>query len=189
VTVPHATRPSYAGKSAAGLTLIELMIVVAIIGALAGVAIPVFSRYLRRAKTGEVYISLSRIVTGAKTYFTVEHTDSNGLLKPRQFPLPEVYTPTVTCCSRPGNKCDGGLGAWTSETWQALHFAIENDHYYRYSFDSSGINMGAVFTARAEGNLDCDSVTAHFRTTCSVDDELTAKISPVIPDDPDTEIE
>lgn len=171
-----------------GLTLIELMIVVAIVGALAGVAVPVFARYLRRAKTGEVYLSLSRIVTGAKTYFFIEHTDSNGLYMPRQFPQTEPYTPLVACCSLPGGKCDGG-NDWTTDTWHALHFSMENDHYYRYSFDSSGINMGAVFTARAEGNLDCDDVTASFRTTASVDDELTTRVSPVTPDAPDTEIE
>ena len=37
----------------AGFTLVELMIVVVILGILAAVAIPAFTRYVKRSKTSE----------------------------------------------------------------------------------------------------------------------------------------
>ena len=45
----------------AGFTLVELMIVVAIIGVLAAIAIPAFSRYVRKARTAEAVGTLANL--------------------------------------------------------------------------------------------------------------------------------
>ena len=58
-----------AKKRKAGFTLIELMIVVAIIGILAAVAIPAFVGYVRRSKTSEAGSNLRNMFQGAASYY------------------------------------------------------------------------------------------------------------------------
>ena len=52
-----------------GFTLIELMIVVAIIGILAAIAIPNFLQFQLRSKTGEAKTNLAAIRTAEEGYF------------------------------------------------------------------------------------------------------------------------
>lgn len=51
-----------------GFTLIELMIVVAIVGILAAVAIPAYRDYVKRARMSEVLTAFDAITTGANEY-------------------------------------------------------------------------------------------------------------------------
>ena len=52
-----------------GFTLIELMIVVAIVGILAAIAIPNFMRYQAKSKQSEAKVNLRSIYTSQNTYF------------------------------------------------------------------------------------------------------------------------
>ena len=61
-----------------GFTLIELMIVVAIIGILAAVAIPAFINYVKRSKTSEVPEQLKALFTGAATYYDREMNNATN---------------------------------------------------------------------------------------------------------------
>ncbi|MDH3589110.1 MAG: pilin [Gammaproteobacteria bacterium] len=60
-------------KKQQGFTLIELMIVVAIIGILAAIAIPAYQDYTQRAQIGEAFT----VVSGAKTAIA-EFAQTNG---------------------------------------------------------------------------------------------------------------
>jgi len=140
-----------------GFTLIELMIVVAIIGILAAVAIPAFIKYTKKAKAAETADLLRKMAEGARVYYMDVHrsgTDLSGQSLTLRFPTSIGRTPTANCCTF-GTKCPGGNIAWEDPTWKALLFEVKDAHFYRYSFSSTQGNP-STFTARAEGDLDCD---------------------------------
>ena len=58
-------------RSKGGFTLIELMIVVAIVGVLAAIAIPAYRDYIKRAKMSEVLAAIDAIAQGASEYYSV----------------------------------------------------------------------------------------------------------------------
>jgi type IV pilus assembly protein PilA len=55
-----------------GFTLIELMIVVAIIGILAAVALPAYQDYTTRAKVSEIVIAADKCKTSVAEYYQVK---------------------------------------------------------------------------------------------------------------------
>ena len=66
-------------KKEKGFTLIELMIVVAIIGILAAIAIPNFLRYQAKAKQSEAKGNLASIYTSQVTYHAEKDTYTTTL--------------------------------------------------------------------------------------------------------------
>jgi type IV pilus assembly protein PilA len=64
-------------RSKKGFTLIELMIVVAIIGILAAIAIPNFLKFQAKSKQSEAKANLGAIFTGQVSYFGENNAYSN----------------------------------------------------------------------------------------------------------------
>jgi type IV pilus assembly protein PilA len=146
--------------------LIELMIVVAIIGILASVAIPAFVKNARKAKTTEATVGLQRMYTGSRSY-VLEETVRRAQVDPipPQFPESAALTPAATCCASPGRKCTANPALWTNLTWQAVRFDMADPHYYQYEYQSTGTagaGAGSRFTARAMGDLDCDGILSTY---------------------------
>ncbi len=152
--------------------MIELMIVVAIIGILAAVAIPAFMRYIRRSKNTEATMNIRKMYDASITYFMAEQSSRNGAILPRQFPVTVPPTPGVKACDgSTSQKIPPNADAWNANTWQALSFSVEDPHYYQYGFTSAGVGSDAAFTAHAWGDLNCDDVLSTFERVGTIDEE------------------
>jgi len=84
-----------------GFTLIELMIVIAIIGILAAIALPAYQDYTKRAKMAEAVAFISSAKTGvAEAFASTNSLDSinnaaAGLAEPENITSDKVFSVTV----------------------------------------------------------------------------------------------
>ncbi|MEE2787319.1 MAG: prepilin-type N-terminal cleavage/methylation domain-containing protein [Myxococcota bacterium] len=154
------------GKNNRGFTLIEMMIVVAILGLLAAIAIPAFTKYVRRSKTTEAVMNLRKMFDGSVAYYERDFSDRAGKTIVSQFPgLAGDHGPspgTNHCCGQDGDKCAAEPRAWDGAVWQALNFGVDDPHYYWYAYLPEGVGQESRFTARAMGNLNCNNAYSTF---------------------------
>lgn len=142
-----------------GFSLIELMIVVAIMGVLAAIAIPSLQKSVRRARTIEALLQLRKMFDGSVSYVEREHTDPFGSVVSPQFPATIAITPGAPPA---GIKAEPDSDDWTGATWQALNFAVVDPYYYTYAYESTGTEEDATFRAGAFGDLDGDTNYSTF---------------------------
>ena len=64
-------------KHTNGFTLVELIVVIAILGILAGIAIPVYSGYIQKAHEAEELLNLNGIKTAAVFTYTQDKAAAN----------------------------------------------------------------------------------------------------------------
>jgi hypothetical protein len=141
------------------------------IGIGASIVVPAFVKYMRRAKTVEAIDELDKIYKASATYYASPRVARDtGMKIPCQFPSSQKMTPDVSnlnCCGGKNDRdkddrCDVDTSQWTTDTWSALNFQMNDQHYFGYVYTSSGSGATAKFTATAHADLDCDGTLSTF---------------------------
>lgn len=134
-----------------GFTLVELMIVVAIIGVLASVAIPSYLNYQLTAKRSEAFANLASLGKAQKAYFA-EFNDYVPVAAEPSFTLGQAPTTFVRDSASVGT-------AFATVGW-----VPEGDVFFDYDTATPADPLTgactcteACFTATAYGNLDGDA--------------------------------
>jgi type IV pilus assembly protein PilA len=130
-------------KSNKGFTLIELMIVVAIIGILAAIAIPNFLRFQLKSKSSEGKVNLAAIRTAQESYLAEFGVYVGAVLSPATIGANggSSKTPFV-------NVAGAGLG------FDQLGWQPEGQVFFQYGVAINAGAPGASFTATATANID-----------------------------------
>jgi type IV pilus assembly protein PilA len=132
-----------------GFTLIELMVVVGIIGILASVAIPEFTRLTLRAKAAERHEVMQRIKKAVSDVFVQQGHIPGGVIQPAAF---EPAIP-LTMAKRMPN--------WKAPGWDDIFRSteeIEGALYYSYYFRADDTVIPPSLEIWAMGDLDGDGV-------------------------------
>jgi prepilin-type N-terminal cleavage/methylation domain-containing protein len=162
-------------RSVAGMTLIEVMVVVAIIGILAAVAIPVFSNYAKESRMSEATANIQGILEAEEAYFARYHRYTQGLgicppVPPADAGSNQKWPANVAtdCNAPPGS----GLG-WTMLGWEP-----DGPVYFQYQvfslYDPAGekVNLpSAVLPAGGWGvdwATELGNVAADMQPWCAV---------------------
>ncbi len=168
-----------------GFTLIELMIVVAIIGILAVMAIYGVSRYLKSAKTAEATNNIGAIQKNATEALTREKM-SGAYVAPGgsttlAYGFCESETAPVPGTPPAGAKYTSGAGDWSKGKgaggngedigFFCLKFTIDQPQYYSYSYTATGTGTKAndEIDIIANGNLDGNATTSEFKMVGKMD--------------------
>jgi prepilin-type N-terminal cleavage/methylation domain-containing protein len=159
-----------------GFTIVEVMIVVAIIGILSSVSVYAFQHFSKKSKASEANVKLQQIAQGAMAWFSIEKLDKKGKVLPQHFPhksspalpgtrLSRSTVPTMKLCGK-GTR-DGRYPIqqqqWKVSPWKQLKFHVNHEHYFQFVYAAAGTGTKATFEAVARADLNCNGIRSHYQ--------------------------
>ena len=176
-------------KKNEGFTLVELMIVVAIVGVLAVLAIYGVRKYIANSKTTEAKNGLGQITKDAASAFEKESStvaivtagSTSAFLRALCPSTTKVPAAPPTAAKYQSQKTD-----WTTAGWACLKFSMEQPQYYAYQYVASNTTASAgAYVVTANGDLNGDGVLSTFQVNGSVQGGQLTTSPAILETDPD----
>jgi type IV pilus assembly protein PilA len=159
-----------------GFTLVELMIVVAIVGILAALAIYGVTRYMKNAKTAEARNSVGQMAKDASAAFSREKMPEGVVTPGTSAAFSNTLCKTASA-TVPADIKDVAAKKYQSkaEEWapkdddartgfKCLKFSMDQPQYYMYDYKATDAEtLTGSFESVAQGDLDGDAAPSTFK--------------------------